>query len=91
MILLGFARKALTVLAAAATIAAIATPASADGYKRRAWRGYPVGAISRNVITPFYVGYYGSHYSYYSPGPYPNPFTVPGCWRSDFGYRIWVC
>ena len=86
------ARKVLSVLVAAAAIAAIATPAAADGGHRRVWRGYySVGAISRNVITPFYVGYYGSHYSYYSPGPYPNPFTVPGCWSSNFGYRIWVC
>jgi spore germination protein YaaH len=87
------ARKVLSVLAAAATVAAIATPAAADGGKRRVWRGYySVNAISRNVITPYYVGYYGGHYSYYSPGPYPNYMTVPGCWHSDdYGYRIWVC
>jgi len=91
MTLLGITRKVLTVLAAAATVAAIATPAAADG-KRRVWRGdYGVGLISRNVITPYYVGYYGGGYSYYTPGPYPNYMTVPGCWRSDFGYRIWVC
>ena len=85
-------RKILTALTAAAAIAAVATPVSADG-ARRAWRGpaYAVGAISRNVITPFYVGYYGSHYSYYAPGPYPNYMTVPGCWRRNYGYSIWVC
>ncbi len=90
MTLLGIAKKVLTVLAAAATVAAFATPVAADS-GRRVWRGYAVGAISRNVITPYYVGYYGGHYSYYAPGPYPNYMTVPGCWRSDFGYRIWVC
>lgn len=85
-------RKTLIGLTAAAAIAAAATPASADG-ARRAWRGptYAIGAISQNVITPYYVGYYGSHYSYYAPGPYPRYMSVPGCWRRAYGYRIWVC
>ena len=85
-------RKILTLFSAAAAVAAVALPTSADA-ARRAWRGPTdaVGAISRNVITPYYVGYYGGHYSYYAPGPYPNFMSVPGCWRSAFGYRIWVC
>lgn len=85
-------RKILTAIAVATTVAAYSAPAAADG-ARRAWRnsGYAIGAISRNVITPYYVGYYGSHYSYYSPGPYPNYMTVPGCWLYDGGYRVWVC
>ena len=75
----GRMRKVLTALAVAATFAAYSAPAAADG-TRRAWRtsGYAIGAISRNVITPYYVGYYGSHYSYYAP-------------VSDGGYRVWVC
>ena len=66
-------RKILTALAIVATGAAIVathgTPAAADG-ARRAWRnsGYAIGAISRNVITPYYVGYYPGHYSYYEAG-----------------------
>jgi hypothetical protein len=85
-------RKIPTFLVVAATVAAYSAPATADG-ARRAWRnsGYPVGAITRNVITPYYVGYYGSHYSYYSPGPFPNYMSVPGCWIFDSGYRVWVC
>ena len=85
-------RKILAAAAVAATVAAYSAPAAADG-ARRAWRnsGYAIGAISRNVITPYYVGYYGSHYSYYSPGPYPNYMAVPGCWLYDGGYRVWVC
>ncbi len=85
-------RKALTVLAAVAAIAIVAMPAAADG-ARRASRdsAYAIGAITRNVITPYYVGYYGGHYSYFAPGPYPRYFSVPGCWRRVHGYRIWVC
>ena len=41
--------------------AAFAAPAAADG--QRGWRSragaWPVGAITANVITPDYVGYYG--------------------------------
>jgi hypothetical protein len=85
-------RKIPTFLVVAATVAAYSAPATADS-ARRSWRhsGYAIGAITRNVITPYYVGYYGSHYSYYSPGPYPNYMSVPGCWIFDRGYRIWVC
>ena len=85
-------RKVLTALAVTTTVAALSAPAAADG-ARRAWRssGYAIGAISRNVITPYYVGYYGGHYSYYAPGPYPRYASVPGCWRWEYGFRIWVC
>jgi uncharacterized membrane protein len=86
-------RKTLTVLTVAAAIAVVVTPAAADGARRasRDYSAYAIGAISRNVITPYYVGYYGGHYSYYAPGPYPRYFSVPGCWRWVDGYRIWVC
>src|SRR5258708_39919025 len=65
-------RNVLIVLTAAAALVAAATPAAADG-SRRAWRGSPygVGAISRNVITPYYFGYYPGHYSYFAPDPVP--------------------
>jgi hypothetical protein len=87
-------RKVLAVLAAAAALAATAAPAGADG-TRRAWRGsdYAVGAISRNVITPYYYGYYPSHYSYFAPDPvyYRNYVPAPRCWRWGYGYRYRVC
>ena len=91
-------RKILTALAIVATGAAIVathgTAAAADG-ARRAWRnsGYAIGAISRNVITPYYVGYYPGHYSYYEPDPIFYRFYVsaPGCWRWSYGNRYWVC
>jgi hypothetical protein len=70
-------KKILAVVTAAAALAAAVIPAAADG-SRRAWRGsrYAVGAISRNVITPYYYGYYGSHYSYVAPDPMPGPTYV---------------
>jgi len=87
-------RKILIVLAAAATLAAAIPPAAADG-SRRAWRSssYAVGAISRNVITPYYYGYYPGHYSYFAPDPVPPRYYVaaPGCWRWDYGYLYRVC
>ena len=78
--------------AAAATVAALSTPASADR-GRRVWRGPAIGAISHNVITPWYVGYYPGHYSYYKPDPiyYRVYFAEPGCWRWIYGHRAWVC
>ena|SRR5882672_1185501 len=84
-------RKVLTSLAAAATIAAVATPAAADGI-RRPWRGSAstVGAISRNVITPYYVGYYGGHYSYFAPDPV-YPVYPRQCWFWGYGYPYRVC
>jgi hypothetical protein len=84
--------KALTVLTAAAVLAAVATPAPADGV-RRAWRGsgYAVGAISRDVITPYYYGYYGSHYSYFAPDPVYNGYYAKRCWLWGYGYPYRVC
>ena len=84
-------RKVIAVLATAATIAAFAAPAEADGSRRRAWRGPAyAGAISRNVITPYYVGYYPGHYSYYAPDPVPYP-APRLCWFWDDGYPYRVC
>jgi hypothetical protein len=85
-------------VAASTVIAALAPSASADG-ERRVWRTrhYGVGEITRNVITPYYVGYYGSHYSYYKPDPVPRPiyWDYPGgpeCWAwSYYGRRYWLC
>src|SRR2546421_3257942 len=77
-----------------ATLAATVPSASADG-SRRLWRGssYPVGLISRNVVTPYYYGYYGSHYSYVAPDPVPGPtyYVYPpvACWSLSFSY--WFC
>jgi hypothetical protein len=84
-------RKVLTVLAAAATITAVATPAAADGV-RRGWRGsaYAIGAISRNVITPYYYGYYPGHYSYFAPDPVPYVYPRQ-CWIWDYGYPYRIC
>jgi hypothetical protein len=82
-------RKALVALIAAATIAAVAAPASADG-GRRTWRGSAIGAISRNVITPYYVGYYGGHYSYYAPDPV-YPIYPRECWFWGYGYPYRMC
>jgi hypothetical protein len=89
-------RKTLAVATIAATFSAVAVPAGADGLGyRRAWRGYGVGVISRDVITPYYYGYYGSHYSYVTSDPVPGPTYVryvyppPLCWSPKLGY--WVC
>jgi hypothetical protein len=92
--------RALSVAFAASTvIALLVPPASADG-ERRVWRrahSYGVGEITRNVITPYYVGYYGSHYSYYRPDPVPPPvyWDYPGgpaCWAwGYYGHRLFIC
>jgi hypothetical protein len=83
----------LTVLAAAAAIAAAATPAAADGIRRASRGSAYIGAISRNVITPYYYGYYPGHYSYSAPDPvyYRYYVSAPGCWRWIGGYRYRVC
>jgi hypothetical protein len=86
--------KSLTVLAAAALVASTVTPAGAGW--RRSWRPSYIGAPSRNVITPFYVGYYGGHYSYYKPDPvYFVPYIADPdylCWVWPAqGYRFKVC
>jgi hypothetical protein len=77
-------KKVIVALAAAGTIAALAAPAEADGSRRRAWRGPAyAGAISSNVITPYY-------YSYYAPDPVPYP-APRLCWFWGYGYPIRVC
>jgi hypothetical protein len=89
-------KKVLAIVMIAATVAAVVTPAWADGWRRH-WRGsrFGVGEISRNVITPYYYGYYGSHYSYVRPDPVPPPtyvryiYTPAICWSWAFG--DWVC
>jgi hypothetical protein len=81
--------KTPTAVALVALVAAAcAAPAAADG--QRGWRSragaWPVGAITANVITPDYYGYYGGFYSYHRRNYYPGPLS---CWRE--GYRLWVC
>ena len=80
--------KTPTAVAFAALVtAAFAAPAAADG--QRGWRSsraWPVGAITANVITPDYFGYYGGHYSYHGRNYYPGPLR---CWRD--GYGLLVC
>ena len=83
---------------AAVLAATVATPASADGERRVARGSAYAGTISRNVITPWYVGYYPSHYSYYSPTPMPRSaaYDYPrvyrdGCWLSVDGDISWRC
>jgi len=91
-------RGRLIVLAVTATVAA-ALPAAADGAHRGGRGSYAVGAISRDVITPYYVGYYGGHYSYYKSAFIPPNLIPPslaaqdyGCGRWSYdGYRYWVC
>ena len=92
-------RDILIVLVFAAAVGAIASPAAADG-SRRGWRGsHGIGEISRNVITPYYVGYHGGHYSYYKSAFIPPNLVSPrvvvpdyGCWGWSYdGYRYWAC
>jgi hypothetical protein len=81
-------RKSLTALASAATIAAVASPTTADA--GRGWWG------------PY--GYSGAYYNYYQPAPvYYDYYAAPiyydyvaprpsyGCWRFRYGYRYRVC
>ena len=88
--------SAVATAIAAAVLTASMLPAEAAGV-RRVWRGYaPIGGISRGVITPWYVGYYGSHYSYYRPDPvyYGPRYAEPdACWARAwaFGAPVYVC
>jgi hypothetical protein len=68
--------------------AVFAAPAAADGQRGSRSRSgaWPVGAITANVITPDYYGYYGGFYSYNGRNYYPGPVS---CWRER--YRLWVC
>jgi hypothetical protein len=88
-----YMRSALGFIAAGVLVALTMDMAVADG-TRRSWRVYRhgIGAISRDVITPWYVGYYPSHYSYFCPDPMPPAqVLVPDCWHWGFGYRYWAC
>jgi len=93
-------RKILTTLAAAATIAAVAAPTTADA--RRGWRGPPVGGLAGGA--PYQ--YFGGSYNYGQPAPvyydyiglpliyygdYAPPQPSDGCWRYRYGYRYRVC
>jgi hypothetical protein len=72
----------MSVLVAGALLALLAAPVEAAG-KRRVWRAQPpIGAISRDVITPWSIGYFGSHYSYYLADLMP---AYPYCrrWSAD--------
>jgi hypothetical protein len=99
-------RKTLTALAAAATIAVVAAPTSADA--RRGWwgpgmvGGFAAGAIIGSAFArPYYGGYYGYYqpapvyYDYYAPAPVYYDYVAPqpsyGCWRWRYGYRYRVC
>lgn len=88
------------VLAAAVTLAA-ATAAVADGApgSSRKWRApnYVRAGLSYNQITPYYVGYYPTHYSHYRPDPIPRGASYgprlfqDGCWFAYDGVMWWSC
>jgi len=93
-------RKILTTLAAAATIAAVAAPTTADA--RRGWRGPPVGGLAAGA--PYQ--YFGGSYNYGQPAPVYYDYigaasdllwrlcaasASDGCWRYRYGYRYRVC
>jgi hypothetical protein len=73
---------------------AISTMASPADASRRRWRVYHgIGAISHNVITPWYYGYHPTHYSYFPPDPMPGvqAIVLEDCWSWSFGHRYWAC
>jgi hypothetical protein len=92
-------RGALTVLAAAATIAALAVPAAADA--RRSGGG---PAIAGNGAGKPY-GYYGGQFTYGPPPAYTDNYGIDpiywddsrapqpyeGCYRYRYGYRYRIC
>jgi hypothetical protein len=94
-------RKALTVLAAAAIIAASAVPTAADA--RRGARGtaegsgaaagapyrYFGGSYNSGLPAPVYFDYYGFNPIYYDD--YAAPQVSDDCWRYRYGYRYRVC
>ncbi len=103
----------IAVAMAAFVLTSAATPVTADGMRRVTTRvtddgmrrvvrvrAYYSPEITHNLITPYYVGYYGSHYSHYRPdpipsgnyyGPYPRIYK-DGCWRAFDPYvYYWVC
>jgi hypothetical protein len=80
-------RTTLTALAAAATIATLAAPTTADA--RHGWRGSGIGGYYNYYQSaPVYYDYYAPalvYYDYVAPQPYY------GCWRLRYGYRYRVC
>jgi hypothetical protein len=88
-------RKMCVFVVVTVILASTVLPASADGFRRggRYDSRYAIGTISRNVITPWYYGYYGSHYSYFPPDPtyYRSYVVVPQCSAWSFGDRYWIC
>jgi len=93
-------RKAL-MLAAVLTATAAASSAVADGERGpRVARGSHAPVFvqlphGRSVITPYYFGYVGSHYSYNSPGPVYSRLTfyhpLNSCWIWRYNYLYWTC
>jgi hypothetical protein len=102
-------KKTLTALVAAAaiTVAAVATPTSAEA--RRGWWGPGIvgglfaGALIAGAFArPYYYPYYGGYYNAYYPGPvsyapaYAPAYYYGGpgpynCVRWRGGYRYRVC
>jgi hypothetical protein len=88
-----------TILLGGAIALIAATSALADGYSsgsRKGWRGPAYRySVSYNVITPYYVGYFPGHYSYYRPDPVPSGhyykprFYRDGCWVAYQG-AMWL-
>ena len=84
-------------LAAALTLISV-TSANADGTPRK-WRGpsYVAAGLSYNQITPYYIGYYPTHYSHFRPDPIPRGYTYQprlyrdGCWLAYDGVIWWGC
>jgi hypothetical protein len=97
----GGAMKAFRIVLAAAITLSAATAAVADGSPRssRKWRApdYVRAGMSYNQITPYYVGYFPSHYSHYRPDPIPSGYASgprlfqDGCWFSYNGATWWGC
>lgn len=91
-------RKSAIALAAWALVITGAVPVEADGAYRA--RGpYYSREITHNLITPYYVGYYGSRYSHYRPDPVPSGYSYhpyprvykDGCWHYIEGVIFWAC
>jgi hypothetical protein len=92
-------KRALTVLAAAAIIVAVAVPAAADA--RRSGKGPPIAGHGSG--KPY--GYYGGAFTYGPPPAYKDAISVDpiywddsaapqpweGCYRYRYGYRYRVC
>ena len=88
-------RRSLLRFAAVVLLLTLSMDAAVGDGSRRSWRGYRhgIGTISHNVITPWYYGYYPTHYSYFPPDPMPSvqAIVLEDCWRWGFGYRYWAC